>query len=85
MIEGDPSHILDEASCSSAQSSLQGATDTSGGGGHAELRMALARLQLDTPQTEGLIPPDTLRQRYGCGTSWPRSPQQIEQIEQGRK
>ncbi|CAL8282695.1 unnamed protein product [Boreogadus saida] len=25
----------------------------------------------------GLIPPDTLRQRYGCGTSWPRSPQQI--------
>ena len=25
----------------------------------------------------GLIPPDALRQRYGSGTSWPRSPQQI--------
>ena len=26
---------------------------------------------------KGQIPPDALRQRYGCGTSWPRSPQQI--------
>ncbi|CAL8237835.1 unnamed protein product [Boreogadus saida] len=26
---------------------------------------------------DGLIPPDALRQRYGSGTSWPRSPQQI--------
>ncbi|CAL8377826.1 unnamed protein product [Boreogadus saida] len=29
------------------------------------------------PLVEGLFPPDALRQRYGCGTSWPRSPQQI--------
>ena len=42
--EGDASHILDEASCSSAQSSLQGAADTSMA---AVRRMALARLQLD--------------------------------------
>ena len=44
MTEGDASHILDEASCSSAQSSLQGAADTSMA---AVRRMALARLQLD--------------------------------------
>ncbi|CAL8240246.1 unnamed protein product [Gadus morhua 'NCC'] len=44
MTEGDASHILDEASCSSAKSSLQGAADTSMA---ALLRMALAHLQLD--------------------------------------
>ncbi|CAL8389027.1 unnamed protein product [Boreogadus saida] len=49
MTEGDASHILDEASCLSAQGSLQGAADTSMA---AVLRMALARLQLDAAQTE---------------------------------
>ena len=33
--------------------------------------------QLNFRKSKGLIPPDALRQRYGCGTSWPRSPQQI--------
>ena len=49
MTEGDASHTLDEASCSSAQGSLQGAADTSMA---AVLRTALARLQLDAAQTE---------------------------------
>ncbi|XP_030219303.1 uncharacterized protein LOC115548682 [Gadus morhua] len=49
MTEGDASHTLDEASCSSAQGSLQGAADTSMA---AVLRKALARLQLDAAQTE---------------------------------
>ncbi|CAL8288514.1 unnamed protein product [Arctogadus glacialis] len=49
MTEGDASHILDEASCSSAQSSLQGAADTFMA---AVMRMALARIQLDAAQTE---------------------------------
>ncbi|CAL8339509.1 unnamed protein product [Boreogadus saida] len=49
MTEGDASHTLDEASCSSAQGSLQGATDTSMA---AVLRTALAHLQLDAAQTE---------------------------------
>ena len=49
MTEGDASHTLDEASCSSAQVSLQGAADTSMA---AVLRTALARLQLDASQTE---------------------------------
>ncbi|CAL8388517.1 unnamed protein product [Boreogadus saida] len=48
MTEGDASHTLDEASCSSAQGSLQGAADTSMA---AVLRTALARLQLDAAQT----------------------------------
>ncbi|CAL8366259.1 unnamed protein product [Gadus morhua 'NCC'] len=50
MTEGDASHTLDEASCSSAQGSLQGAADTSMA---AVLRTALARLQLDAAQTDG--------------------------------
>ncbi|CAL8282152.1 unnamed protein product [Boreogadus saida] len=49
MTEGDASHTLDEASCSSAQGSLQGAADTSMA---AVLRTTLARLQLDAAQTE---------------------------------
>ncbi|CAL8237246.1 unnamed protein product, partial [Boreogadus saida] len=49
MTEGDASHTLDEASCSSAQGSLQGAADPSMA---AVLRTALARLQLDAAQTE---------------------------------
>ncbi|CAL8310675.1 unnamed protein product [Gadus morhua 'NCC'] len=49
MTEGDASHTLDEASCSSAQGSLQGAADTSMA---AVLRTALARLQLDAAQTD---------------------------------
>ncbi|CAL8255682.1 unnamed protein product [Boreogadus saida] len=49
MTEGDASHTLDEASCSSAQGSLQGATDTSMA---AVLWTALAHLQLDAAQTE---------------------------------
>ncbi|CAL8281716.1 unnamed protein product [Gadus morhua 'NCC'] len=49
MTEGDASHTLDEASCSSAQGSLQGAADTSMA---AVLRTAPARLQLDAAQTE---------------------------------
>ncbi|CAL8347638.1 unnamed protein product [Gadus morhua 'NCC'] len=49
MTEGDASHTLDEASCSSAQGSLQGAADTSMA---AVLRTALACLQLDAAQTE---------------------------------
>ncbi|CAL8369499.1 unnamed protein product [Gadus morhua 'NCC'] len=49
MTEGNASHTLDEASCSSAQGSLQGAADTSMA---AVLRTALARLQLDAAQTE---------------------------------
>ncbi|CAL8310464.1 unnamed protein product [Boreogadus saida] len=49
MTEGDASRTLDEASCSSAQGSLQGAADTSVA---AVLRTALARLQLDAAQTE---------------------------------
>ncbi|CAL8329504.1 unnamed protein product [Gadus morhua 'NCC'] len=49
MTEGDAFHTLDEASCSSAQGSLQGAADTSMA---AVLRTALARLQLDAAQTE---------------------------------
>ncbi|CAL8339408.1 unnamed protein product [Boreogadus saida] len=49
MTEGDASHTLDEASCSSAQGSLQGAADTSMA---AVLRTALAHLQLDAAQTE---------------------------------
>ena len=48
MTKGDASHTLDEASCSSAQGSLQGAADTSMA---AVLRSALARLQLDAAQT----------------------------------
>ena len=47
MTKGDASHTLDEASCSSAQGSLQGAADTSMA---AVLRTALAHLQM--PQTE---------------------------------
>ncbi|CAL8240070.1 unnamed protein product [Gadus morhua 'NCC'] len=49
MTEGNASHTLDEASCSSAQGSLQGAADTSMA---AVLRTALARLQLDAAQTD---------------------------------
>ncbi|CAL8264873.1 unnamed protein product [Gadus morhua 'NCC'] len=49
MTEGDASHTLDEASCSSAQGSRQGAADTSMA---AVLRTALARLQLDAAQTD---------------------------------
>ncbi|CAL8255672.1 unnamed protein product [Boreogadus saida] len=49
MTEGDASHTLDEASCSLAQGSLQGAADTSMA---AVLRTALARLQLDAALTE---------------------------------
>ena len=48
-IEDDASHTLGEASCSSAQSSLQGAADTSMAG---VMRIALARLGLDAPQTD---------------------------------
>ncbi|CAL8236519.1 unnamed protein product [Arctogadus glacialis] len=51
MTEGDASHTLDEASCSSAQGSLQGAADTSMA---AVLQTALARLQLDAAQTESV-------------------------------
>ena len=49
MTEGDASHTLDEASCSSAQGSLLGAADTSMA---AVLRTALAHLRLDAAQTE---------------------------------
>ncbi|KAK0153029.1 hypothetical protein N1851_005294 [Merluccius polli] len=45
----DASHTLGEASCSSAQGSLQGAADTSMTG---IMRGALARLGLDAPQTD---------------------------------
>ena len=48
-IEDNASHTLGEASCSSAQSSLQGAADTSMAG---VMRIALARLGLDAPQTD---------------------------------
>ena len=48
-LEDDASHTLGEASCSSAQSSLQGAADTSMAG---VMRIALARLGLDAPQTD---------------------------------
>ncbi|KAK0136266.1 hypothetical protein N1851_027838 [Merluccius polli] len=47
--EDDASHTLGEASCSSAQGSLQGAADTSMAG---IMRGALARLGLDAPQTD---------------------------------
>ncbi|KAK0130707.1 hypothetical protein N1851_034661 [Merluccius polli] len=47
--EDDASHTLREASCSSAQGSLQGAADTSMAG---IMRGALARLGLDAPQTD---------------------------------
>ncbi|KAK0134683.1 hypothetical protein N1851_029697 [Merluccius polli] len=58
--EDDASHTLGEASCSSAQGSLQGAADTSMAG---IMRGALARLGLDAPQTD---PDEYVKELHAC-------------------
>ncbi|KAK0139592.1 hypothetical protein N1851_023527 [Merluccius polli] len=58
--EDDASHTLGEASCSSAQGSLQGAADTSMAG---IMRGALARLGLDAPQTD---PEEYVKELHAC-------------------
>ncbi|CAL8352638.1 unnamed protein product [Boreogadus saida] len=78
MTEGDASHTLDEASCSSAQGSLQGAADTSMA---AILRTALARLQLDAAQTESAQASAFFRRNPGPATfSVPPSEEYLKEL-----